>query len=179
MILQNPQLLLMGGISHGDAHEKAVKLGLRQGIGPRRLHRILRGQHHKGGGRGIGVSIDGHLVFLHHLQQGGLGFGAGPVDFVRQYDLVHNAALVQLLLPGFQVEHGETGDIRRKHVGGELNTPEAAAQRGGQRRRQRRLAQAGHILDEHMPRANHGYQHEIDDVVLADDHLPDIVPDTA
>ena len=167
----------MGGIAHGNAHEKAIQLGFGQGIGAGGFHRVLGGQHHEGRGRGIGLPVDGHLVFLHDFQQGRLGFGAGAVDFIRQHDLVHDAAQVQLLLAGFQVEHREAGDVGGKHIGRELDALKGAAQRRRQGRGQRGFAQARHVLDEHVARADQGNQQVIDDGILADDDLPDIAAD--
>ena len=45
------------------------------------------------------------------------------------------------------------------------------------RRGQRGFAQARHVLDEHVARADQGNQQVIDDGILADDDLPDIAAD--
>ena len=167
----------MGGIAHRNAHEEAIQLRLGQRIGTRRFHRVLGGEHHEGRRRRIGLPVDGHLVFLHDFEQGGLGFGACPVDFVRQHDLVHNAAEVQLLLAGFHIEHGKAGNIRRKHVRGKLNTLKGTAERGSQRSGQRCLAEPGHVFDQHVAGANERDEQMVDDRILAHDNLFDIVAD--
>ena len=69
------------------------------------------------------------------------------------------------------------GDVGRHQVGRELDAAEAHRQAAGQRADHQRLGQAGNPFQQAMPPAEERDQKLIDDVGLADDHLPHLVPD--
>ena len=48
-------------------------------------------------------------------------------------------------------------------------------QRAGQRLGQRRLADAGHVFDQHVAVAEQGHQQQLDHAILADDDLADVL----
>ena len=69
------------------------------------------------------------------------------------------------------------GDVGRHQVGGELDAAEAHRQAAGQRADHQRLGQAGNPFQQAVPPAEEGNQQLIDDLGLADDHLPHLVAD--
>ena len=173
--LQHRHLLLQGGIAHRHAQEKTVHLRFGQGIGAHKFAGVLRGQHHEGLGQGMGHAVHRDLVFLHDLQQSRLRLGRGAVDLVRQGDLAHDRAGMELHLAGLEIDHGKAGHVAGHHVGRELDAVEGAVQRFRQGAGQGRLAGAGHVLDQHMSLAKHGDQQKLDHLVLADDDLADVL----
>ena len=99
---EHPPLLLRGRVAHGEADEKAVHLGGGEAEGALRLHRVLGGHHHKGGGEGKGLAVDGDLPLFHGLQQGGLSAGDRPVDLVGQQQIGEHGAGQAAELPRFR-----------------------------------------------------------------------------
>jgi hypothetical protein len=70
------------GIADDHLHQEPVDLGLGQRVGAVGLDRVLGGQDQERGRHPKALLADGHLVFLHHLQQGRLDLGRGPVDLI-------------------------------------------------------------------------------------------------
>ena len=122
----------------------------------------------------MGDAVHRDLVLLHDLQQGGLGLRAGAVDLVRQHHLAHHRALLELHLPGLDVDEGVARHIRGHQVGGELNAAEGTVQGLRQGAGQGGLAHARHVLDEDMALAQEGDQRIFDGLLLADDGLADV-----
>jgi len=58
-----------------------------------------------------GAAFQGHLAFLHHFQQGGLGLGRCAVDFIGQQQVGEHRPFAQLELLALHVVHGMAGDI--------------------------------------------------------------------
>ena len=154
--LQHVHLLLHAGIADGNTQEKAVHLRLGQGIGAHKLTGVLGGQHNKGLRQGMGNAVHGDLVFLHNLQQAGLGFGAGTVDFIRQHHLAHHRAGLVLHFSCFEIDQCEARDVRWHQVRGKLDTLEGAIQGLGQCAGQGGFAHAGHVLNQYMALAQQG-----------------------
>ena len=92
---------------------------------------------------------------------------------------MHYTAGMQLLLPGLDVEHRETGDVGGQYVGSKLDTAEGTAQRSGERRSQRGLAGSGNVFDQDVAGAEHGNQQQVDHLVLSYDHPADVFADRA
>ena len=83
---------LRGGVADGEAGHEAVELGLGEGVGAGHLGGVLGSDDHEGLGNGKGLAVDGDLVFLHDLEEGGLGFGRGAVELVGENDVVDDRA---------------------------------------------------------------------------------------
>ena len=131
--LQHFQLFLaLRIVDHHHEHE-AVELGFGQRISPFLLDGVLRGQHEERVGQVERLPAGGHLVFLHRLEQGGLGLGRGAVDFVGQQQVGENRPLQELKSPaaGIRVflEHVGAGDVRGHQVRRELDSPEGQVHR--------------------------------------------------
>ena len=166
--VQNVHLILQGRIADGNAHEKAVHLRFRQGIGAHEIDRILRCQNHKRTRQRIGHAVNRHLTLLHDFEQRGLRFRRCAVDFVGEDNLAHDCAGTVLHFAR-QTGHREAGDIRRGDIRRKLNTLKRAGKRTRQRAGERRLAHARNILNEHMPFAQQRGEHQFHNVILTDD----------
>ena len=79
---QDPPLGGGVGVADVDLHDEAVELGFRQRVGAFLLDGVLGGQHMEGPRQVVALARDGDMIFLHRLQQRGLGARAGAVDFV-------------------------------------------------------------------------------------------------
>ena len=104
--LQHPGLIALGL----QAPEKP-----RAGVGERlvvEIRRVLRGQNHKRTRQEYGLQVNGDLLFLHALQQGGLGSGHRPIDFIDQDDLGNDRARPKFKGESLLVEIVNTGHIR-------------------------------------------------------------------
>src|SRR6202042_3342224 len=88
-------------------------------------------KHHERQRQGQSGAFDGHLVFLHRLQEGGLRLGGGAVDLVGQQNLAKNRALAKDEIVGLAVENIGAGDVRRQQVGGELDSLVLDAEQSG------------------------------------------------
>ena len=108
-------------VTERDAHQKAVELGLGQCVGAKLVMRVLRGDDEKRGGQGTCFALDAHLLFFHRLEQGALGFRAGPVDLVGQQNLGKDRTWVEYkgLLGAFVDRHA--GEITGHQIGSELH----------------------------------------------------------
>jgi len=85
-----------------------------------------------------------------------------------------SSRLTELGLAELLIEVREAGDVGGQQVGRELDAAERAVDRARERPRQRGLAGAGHVLQQHVALAQQRDQQQIDDRRLADDHAPDI-----
>ena len=169
--------LFAGRVADDQLEQEAVELGLGQRIGAFLLDRVLGGHHEERLLEPVDVAADGDGVLLHGFEQGRLGLGRGPVDFVGQHDLGEDR-------PGLKLEraaavgrfHHDVGadDVGRHQVGRELNAVEVKVERIGQRADEQRLAQAGHAFEQGMAADEQAGQDAVDDLVVADDHLADL-----
>src|SRR5207245_10614304 len=75
------------------------------------------------------------------------------------------------------VEDLDARHIRREQVRRELDPPERAAERPGERLGEDRLAGAGNVLDEDVAATDQGDERELDLVVLAEDDPLDVLDD--
>ncbi len=73
------------------------------------------------------------------------------------------------------LQHVGAGDVRRHHVGGELDPPERQAQDPRDRADQECLGQPRHPHEQDVAAGEEPGQQLLDHVVLADDHLADLV----
>ncbi len=130
-----------------DFEQEPVELGFRQRIGAFLLDRILGGQHVEWARQRMLDAADRHPVFLHRLQQGGLGAWAGAVDLVGHQQLAEHrprheaeaAPPVGCLIQDFAAQ-----DIGRHQVRGELHPLALQAEDGAERLHQPALAKPRH-----------------------------------
>ncbi len=123
-------------------------------------------------------SGDRDLVFLHRLQERGLGLGRRPVDLVAQDDMGEDRPLDELHAPVagafFFLEHLGAGNIRGHEVGGELDAAEVEREQLGDAGNHQRLGQARDPLQNAMPLAEERDQDLLEHVALTDDHPPEL-----
>ena len=124
MTLQDGDLLLNGGIAHGDFHHETVGLGLGQLVRALLFHRVLRGQDGVELAHGVSHAVDGHLPFLHHLEEGGLRLGRGAVHLVDEHDVGKDRAGMEVEVGGLHVEHVGAKHVAGHEVGRELHAAE-------------------------------------------------------
>ena len=113
-------------------------------------------------------------MFLHAFEQRRLRLGRRAIDFIGEQDVRKDrpGLEAQMLAAGGVVhQHLGADDVRGHEVGRELDAREAQIERVGQRLDEQCLAQSGCALEQHMPAREHGREHAVDDVGVADDDL--------
>ena len=103
-------------------------------------------------GRGtcVRIAVDGDVALLHHLEHRRLRLRRGAVDLVGEDDVGEHRAGPELERAVRLVVDQPAGDVGRQQVGRELHAPPRAVHRVGDRLGQRRLAGAGHVLEEQV-----------------------------
>ena len=114
-------------------------------------------------------AVDGDLLLLHRLEQRALRARRRAVDLVGEDDVRDERAGAELELARLLVVEVDASDVGRHQVRRELDAPERAADAARERLREHRLAEPGHVFDQHVPVAEHRDERELDDVVAADD----------
>ncbi len=175
--VQNQKLLVPVGVAEVDLHEEAVELGLGQGKGAVHLDGILRRDHEEGPRQVDRVRVDRHLELAHALEEARLRAGNRAVDLVRQEHVAHHGAGVKHELPRLLAVDRKPRHVRGQEVRRELNAAELPADAPSQRLRHQRLAQARHILQEHMSARQQRHRHELERPPLAHHHLRRVVDD--
>ena len=175
--VEDRELLVLARVAELDAHEESVELGLGKREGPLVLDRVLRRHHQEGLGELVRRAVDGDLVLLHRLEEGGLGLRRGAVDLVREDDLAHHRTRPELERVRALVEDRHAGHVGGQQVRGELDPPERAAERAREGLREHRLPRPRHVLDEDVSAADERDQGELDLVVLPENDPLDVVDD--
>src|SRR5579875_1877466 len=169
--LQNQPLLRLAGIAQAQAHQKAIKLRLRQWKRAFQFHRVLGRNDYERARQWHRLALHADLSLLHSLQQRGLCARCGAVDLVRQHNLREQRTGSKFKLSELLIVKSNTDNIRRKQIRGKLNALERAAKRTGQRFSHGGFANARHILEEHMSLAEQRNQQQIDHFLFSHDHV--------
>lgn len=112
---------------------------------------------------------NGYVVFLHGLQQGGLGAWAGPVDFIRHQQLGEHGAVhkAEAAVPvGILVQNLAASNVGGHQVGGELNAPCVQPQYGAKGVDQQCFAQTRSPDKQGMATSQNGGQGLADNLLL-------------
>jgi len=123
-----------------------------------------------------------HLMFLHGLQKGRLGLGAGAVDFVGHQKLGENRSLDEAEYPlagGVFFENLRAGDIIGHQVGGELDALVIKPHNGAEGLDQAGFRYARYTDQEGVTARQKGDQCVADDIILAENDLASGVVDFA
>ena len=128
-----------------------------------------------GGPRRIGPPVGGDLGLVHRLQQGALRAGRGAVDLVHQHDVGEDRPALEDELPRCALVDADAEDVAGQQVGRELDAAERAVDAPGDGPRENRLADAGHVLQQHVPAGQQGRQHLADGLALAQQDRLDVV----
>ena len=166
-----------GRVADQDLEEEAVELGLGQGIGSLLIDGVLGRHDEERFDEFAQLAAGGDLVFLHRFQQGRLGLGRRPVDFVGQDQVGEDGAALELeLAPAASGLHNDVGaeNVGGHQVGRELNAVEGEVEHIAQGSHQQGLAQARHALQEHVSPREQGDERAFDNGVLSDDDLADL-----
>ena len=115
------------------------------------------------------LAIDGHLPFLHGLEQRALRFGGRAVDLVGEQERREDRSAHQLEGVVLEVEDIGAGDVGGHQVRGELDAVEVRAEDVRERAHEEGFGHAGHALDERVLAGEDGDERFIDHVLLADD----------
>src|SRR5258708_10427510 len=160
---------LMRGIAHFDAHQKAVELRFRQGIGAVMLDRILRGDHEKGQWKRESLAVHGDLRLVHGFEKRGLRARGGAVDFVGKNHVRKNRSGAKFKFARLRIVDADAEDIAGQQVRCELDALEAAVEGFCERLRESGLANAGNVFDEQVAAREQGDQRELNSIFLAID----------
>lgn len=121
---------------------------------------------------------DGHMLFLHRLQQGGLGARRGAVDFVGHQKLGKDRAgdeAEAALAGGVLLEHFRAENVGGHQVGRELHAAGVETERNAHRFHQLGLGEAGHADQQRMAAGQHRDDGPFHHLLLAEDDGADRV----
>ena len=150
------------GVTHLNPHQETVQLRLGQRVGPVILDGVLSGDDHEGFRQRIGTTFDCGLPLVHGLEQSGLRFRRGAINFVGQQDVGENRTRLKLEFLASGTVDGDAQHVARQHVAGELDALEAAGEALGQGLRQSGFPDARDIFDQQVTageQANHRQSH--------------------
>jgi hypothetical protein len=112
------------------------------------------------------------VLFLHRLEQRGLGLRRRAVDFVGEDDLREDGAGLEgeLAAAGFGVFLDDlgAGDVGGHQIGRELDAAEAEVHRIGERFDEERLRKAGHAFEQAVTTGGEGDEELLNDGLLSD-----------
>ena len=135
------------------------------------LDRILRGNHKKGLGQHEGTAIDGDLAFVHGFQQRGLRFRGSAVDFVGQKNVGEDRTVLEFELLRDRGIDGNSHNIGRQQVAGELHPLKTAIDGSRDRMSQSRFPHAGNAFNQQVATRQQRNHRQTDDIVLAANHF--------
>ena len=173
----HPPLGLERRVVDVDLHEEPVELGFRQRVGAFLLDRVLRRQDMERCRQAMILTGNGHLAFLHRLQQRRLRAGARPVDLVRHEELGEDRAGYEaeaLAAGAGVVEHLRAQDVGRHQVGGELHPFLGETQDYPQGLGQAGLGEARDTYQQRVTAGQNGDQRVLDHALLAEDDPADL-----
>jgi hypothetical protein len=177
LVEQNP-LLVGFGITWPDLLREPVDLRHREVVRLSGLDVVLGGDHAERVRERPRLPVGRHLALLHRLQQGRLRLRRRPVDLVAEDDVGEHRPRLELELVRALVKHVDAGDVGGEEVRGELDPLERAVEGLCDGTGEHRLADAGDVFQEDVSLAEHRREDVFDLVVVADDHLFDVVDDT-
>ena len=178
----NDLFFLMGlRIINPDVEHEAVQLRFGKRIRSFLFDGVLGRQNKKRCVQCIGFVACGYSFFLHGFEQGGLGLGRCPIDFIGEEQIAEDGATneAKLLFAGGDIgfEHVRADDVGRHQVGRKLNTLETKVEYGCDRANEQRLGHAGQPDQQGVSAREDAHQHFIEHVALTDNHLPHLVSD--
>ena len=140
----------VAGVAHIHFEKESVELRFGQPVDAFLFDRILGGQHHEWKWQRNRGAVNGDLILLHRLQQGGLSLGRSAIDFVREQDLAEDRPAPQHEVVALAIEDRDARDVGRKQIGRELDALVLAPENVRKRFRERRLGDAGDALEQHV-----------------------------
>ena len=184
MIRHHHPLLRPGNrVPEAHADHESVELRLRQRIGSFKLNRVLRGDNDERLLQMMRLPVHRHLPLAHRLQQCGLHFRIGTVDFVGDHDIGENRARMERKgLRGARI-HVHAEQIARQQIRSELDPPYRPADCRSQSPRQRGFTDSRNIFEQHVTAGGEGqnrrfhrlaraYKHRVQRVGHGMQHVP-------
>ena len=113
--------------------------------------------------------LDGHLPFLHRLQQCGLGLRRGAIDLIGEEEVREDRPRAKHEVTAALVVDKRARDVGGHQVGGELDALEIEPRHRGERARHQRLGQARNVFDQHVAIGEDRHQDQGEHITLADD----------
>ena len=132
-----------------------------------------------GVGSGCAHAVDADLTFLHRLEQRRLRLRRRAVDLVGEHEVREHrtGSEDEIGTARRGAQRHRAGEVRRKHVGGELHAAEVDAERPRERVGEQGLGDARHSFEQHVTADRRRGEQHVDDMVLADHHLRDLGDD--
>ena len=155
---QEVDAYLMAGVPDRRLDEETVHLGFGQLVCAELFDRVLRGDHDERLRHVVRDAVHGDFLFLHDLQQCGLGLRRGSVDLVGEHDGREYRALAELELAVLLVVEGDADHVGRQQVGRELDALERRADRARDASCQLSLAGAWVVFEQDMATDEQGGQ---------------------
>ena len=84
-----------GGVSKRDSHKEAVELVFGEWVGAEEVVGVLGCDNHERFWEFVAMAVHRDHPFAHRFQEGGLGSGAGSVDFIRKDDACKEGASLE------------------------------------------------------------------------------------
>src|SRR5216684_2088322 len=172
-LAQNFLFRFVRGIAHFDAHQKAVELRFRQGIGAVMLDRILRGNHEKRLRQRERFAVDGDLRLVHGFEKRGLRARRGAIDFIGEDHVGENRPGAEFKFARFGIVDADAENIAGEQVRRELDALKAAMKGFRERLCESSFADAGNVFDEQVAAREQRDEGELDGVFLAVDGARD------
>ncbi len=161
------------GITDADLEHKAVELGFGEGIGAFLFDGVLGGHDKEGEIEGVGFSAGGDAVFLHGLEESGLGFGGSAVDLVGEKEVTEDRPTheMQAAFSCAVVFFEDLGacDIGGHEVGSELDAVEGEVEDLGESGDQEGFGETGDTDDQGVSARKESNEQRLDHMVLSDD----------
>ena len=122
VLTDNQFLFFTRRVADYHLQEETVNLGFRERVGAFLFDGVLGGHYKERFVEREGVVADCDLAFLHSLEECGLHFGRGAVDFIGQYEIGENRAFLYLELLVFNAVYHCSEHVGREKVGRELDS---------------------------------------------------------
>ena len=177
--LHDLELFVLRRVLDPNVEHESVELRLGERVGPLLLNGVLRRKHEERLFELVAGAADGDLLLLHRFEKRGLRLRRGSVDLVRENHVREDrpAEEHEPTLPGFGVvlDHLGAGDVGRHQVRGELDSVEAQRERLGEGADHEGLRETRDSDEETVPAGEEGEEELIDDIILSDDHSPQLL----
>lgn len=149
--IENLALLFESGIADNDLEHEAVDLSFGQWISAFLVDGVFSCQNEKRGGQGHCFATEGYLTLLHGLEQGGLDFGRGAIDFIGEDKVGEDGAFGGSVGTVLWIIDERAHNVCRQQVGGELDSVKLCVDGGGKGAHAHGLGEAGHAFEQYMP----------------------------
>ncbi len=160
-----------------NLHEKTVELRFRERIRAFHLDGILGGHDKEGRLERIGIGAAGDGALLHGFEQGGLSFGRGAIDLVREHEVGKNGTGLEAksFVAVLVVHDDAADDVAGHQVGGELDAGVLEGKNARQSSQQGGFAKTRDAFKENVAAGDEANENTFDDFVLTDDSAANFV----